>query len=83
MRLSNNLMYQNSINKILQNQNGVANAQERVNTGQKYLSTSEAPAAYRKLCCIPIKYKAIEQYTKNINQLNGPAQNRRKRTARY
>ena len=44
MRLSNNLMYQNSINKILQNQNGVANAQERVNTRQKYLSTSEAPA---------------------------------------
>ncbi len=46
MRLSNNLMYQSSVNKILEGQQGVANAQERVNTGQKYLSTSESPSAY-------------------------------------
>jgi len=45
MRLSNNLMYQNNINKILQNQQGVNKAQEQVTTGQKYLTTSEAPAA--------------------------------------
>ena len=42
MRLSNNLMYQNNINKILQNQQGVNKAQEQVTTGQKYLTTSEA-----------------------------------------
>ena len=35
MRLSNNLMYKNNINKILDNQQGVANAQERVTTGEK------------------------------------------------
>jgi len=71
MRLSNNLMYQNSINKILQNQNGVANAQERVNTGQKYLSTSEAPADISQAMLYTNKIQSNEQYTKNINQLNG------------
>ena len=71
MRLSNNLMYQNSINKILQNQNGVANAQERVNTRQKYLSTSEAPADISQAMLYTNKIQSNEQYTKNINQLNG------------
>ncbi|MBT2150668.1 flagellar hook-associated protein FlgL [Pseudoalteromonas tetraodonis] len=71
MRLSNNLMYQNSINKILQNQNGVANAQERVNTKQKYLSTSEAPAAISQGMLYSNKIQTNEQYTKNINQLTG------------
>lgn len=71
MRLSNNLMYQNSINKILQNQNGVANAQERVNTGQKYLSTSEAPADISQAMLYTNKIQSNVQYTKNINQLNG------------
>ena len=45
MRLSNNLMYQNNIDIILDNQHGVAGAQERVNTGQKYLTVSEGAAA--------------------------------------
>ena len=45
MRLSNNLMYQNNINKILDNQQSVANAQEQVTTDKKYLTTSEAPDA--------------------------------------
>lgn len=64
-------MYQNSINKILQNQNGVANAQERVNTRQKYLSTSEAPADISQAMLYTNKIQSNEQYTKNINQLNG------------
>ncbi|WP_024606226.1 MULTISPECIES: flagellar hook-associated protein FlgL [unclassified Pseudoalteromonas] len=71
MRLSNNLMYQNNINKILDNQQGVANAQERVNTRQKYLSTSEAPAAISQAMLYSNKIQTNEQYTKNINQLNG------------
>lgn len=71
MRLSNNLMYQNNINKILDNQQGVANAQERVNTRQKYLSTSEAPAAISQAMQYSNKIQTNEQYTKNINQLNG------------
>ncbi|MEH6478955.1 MULTISPECIES: flagellar hook-associated protein FlgL [Pseudoalteromonas] len=71
MRLSNNLMYQNNINKILDNQQGVANAQERVTTGEKYLTTSEAPAAISQAMLYSNKIQTNEQYTKNINQLNG------------
>lgn len=70
MRLSNNLMYQNSVNKILEGQQGVANAQERVTTGKKYLSTSESPSAYSQAALYTNKIQTNEQYTKNINQLN-------------
>ncbi|WP_075593856.1 flagellar hook-associated protein FlgL [Pseudoalteromonas sp. PAB 2.2] len=70
MRLSNNLMYQGSINKILDGQQGVANAQERVTTGKKYLSTSESPSAYSQAALYTNKIQTNEQYTKNINQLN-------------
>ncbi|MBG9994177.1 flagellar hook-associated protein FlgL [Pseudoalteromonas sp. NZS127_1] len=71
MRLSNNLMYQNNINKILDNQQGVANAQERVTTGEKYLTTSEAPAAISQGMLYSNKIQTNEQYTKNIAQLSG------------
>ncbi|MBG9997800.1 flagellar hook-associated protein FlgL [Pseudoalteromonas sp. NSLLW24] len=71
MRLSNNLMYQNNINKILDNQQGVANAQERVTTGEKYLTTSEAPAAISQAMLYSNKIQTNEQYTKNIDQLTG------------
>lgn len=71
MRLSNNLMYQNNINKILENQQNVAGAQERVNTGQKYLSTSENPAAISQGMLYTNKIETNEQLTKNINQLKG------------
>ncbi|WP_065978736.1 flagellar hook-associated protein FlgL [Pseudoalteromonas lipolytica] len=71
MRLSNNLMYQSSVNKILEGQQGVANAQERVTTGKKYLSTSESPSAYSQASLYINKIQTNEQHTKNINQLNG------------
>ncbi|BDF95030.1 flagellar hook-associated protein FlgL [Pseudoalteromonas sp. KAN5] len=71
MRLSNNQMYQSNINKILDGQQGVANAQERVTTGKKYLSTSESPSAYSQASLYTNKIQMNEQYTKNINQLNG------------
>ncbi|MEM5513661.1 flagellar hook-associated protein FlgL [Pseudoalteromonas sp. AS84] len=71
MRLSNNLMYQNNINKILDNQQGVVNAQERVTTGEKYLTTSEAPAAISQAMLYSNKIQTNEQYTKNIDQLTG------------
>jgi flagellar hook-associated protein 3 FlgL len=70
MRLSNNLMYQNNINKILDNQQSVANAQEQVTTGKKYLTTSEAPAAISQGMLYSNKIQTNEQYTKNINQLD-------------
>jgi len=71
MRLSNNLMYQNNINKILDNQQSVANAQEQVTTGKKYLTTSEAPAAISQGMLYSNKIQTNEQYTKNIDQLTG------------
>lgn len=71
MRLSNNLLYQTSVNKILENQQSVANAQERVNTRQKYLTTSENAAAYSQAALYSDKIQINEQHTKNINQLNG------------
>jgi len=71
MRLSNNLMYQGSISQILNNQTSVSNAMERVNTGQKYLTASEAPAAISQGMAYTDKIQVNEQYTKNINQLSG------------
>jgi len=71
MRLSNNLMYQNNINKMLENQQGVASAQERVTTGKKYLTASEAPADTSQAMLYSNKIQANEQFTKNINQLSG------------
>lgn len=71
MRLSNNLMYQNNINKILDNQQGVAGALERVTTGQKYLTVSEGPAAISQGMLYSNKIQTNEQHTKNINQLKG------------
>jgi flagellar hook-associated protein 3 FlgL len=71
MRLSNNLMYQSQINKILDNQQGVAGALERANTGQKYLSTSENPAAISQGMLYSNKIQTNEQHSKNIDQLNG------------
>ena len=64
-------MYQNNINKILENQQGVASAQERVNTGKKYLTASEAPAETTQAMLYSNKIQANEQFTKNINQLSG------------
>jgi len=71
MRLSNNLMYQNNINKILDSQQSVANAQEQVTTGKKYLTTSEAPAAISQGMLYSNKIQTNEQHAKNIDQLNG------------
>ena len=70
MRLSNNLMYQSNINKILDNQQRVANAQEQVTTGKKYLTTSEAPAAISQGMLYSNKIQANEQHAKNVDQLN-------------
>ena len=45
MRLSNNLMYQSSLNSILNNQQNVSKAQEQVNTQKRVLTASDDPAA--------------------------------------
>lgn len=55
---------------MLDNQQRVANAQEQVTTGKKYLTTSEAPAAISQGMLYSNKIQANEQHTKNIDQLN-------------
>ncbi|MBH0028562.1 flagellar hook-associated protein FlgL [Pseudoalteromonas sp. SWN29] len=69
MRLSNNLMYQNNINKILENQQGVSRAQEQVNTQKRILSTSDDPSAMSQASLYSDKIQANEQYGKNITML--------------
>ncbi|WMS89961.1 flagellar hook-associated protein FlgL [Pseudoalteromonas sp. HL-AS1] len=69
MRLSNNLMYQNGTDKILENQQRVADAQERVNTGKKYLSSSEAPAIISQAMLFNDKIQINEQHVKNSEML--------------
>ena len=59
-------MYQNNINKILENQQGVASAQERVTSGKKYLTASEAPAETTQAMLYSNKIQANEQYTKTL-----------------
>ncbi|MBQ4831799.1 flagellar hook-associated protein FlgL [Pseudoalteromonas sp. MMG010] len=71
MRLSNNLIYQGSINSILDGQVDVADAQERITSGQQYLSISEAPSEIAQAMLYNDKIETNEQYTKNINLLSG------------
>jgi flagellar hook-associated protein 3 FlgL len=69
MRLSNNLMYQTGTDKILESQQQVADAQERVNTGKKYLSSSEAPAIISQAMLFNDRIQVNEQYVKNSDIL--------------
>lgn len=69
MRLSNNLMFQNSINTILDNQQNVNKAQQQVNTQKRVLSASDDPAATARALLYTDRIQANEQYGKNITML--------------
>jgi len=69
MRLSNNLMYQNSLNSILNNQQNVSKAQEQVNTQKRVLTASDDPAATARALLYTDKIQTNEQYSKNITML--------------
>lgn len=71
MRLSNNQIFQNNIRGVLEGQQHVANAQQRVNTQQKYLSASESPSAINNAMLYSDKIQLNEQHSKNINLLKG------------
>ena len=64
MRLSNNLMYQSSVNKILEGQQGVANAQERVTTGKSIYRPLKARLLTHKQHYILIKFKQTSSILK-------------------
>ncbi|MDQ2043044.1 flagellar hook-associated protein FlgL [Pseudoalteromonas sp. 20-92] len=69
MRLSNNLMYQNSLNSILNNQQSVNKAQEQVNTQKRVLTASDDPSASARALQYTDRIQSNEQYTKNITML--------------
>ncbi len=70
MRLSNNLIYQNGINTILENQSNVSRAQEQVNTQKRVLSAADDPSAVTRAMLYTDKIEVNEQYTKNLNMLS-------------
>jgi len=70
MRLSNNLMYQSSLNSILNNQQNVSKAQEQVNTQKRVLTASDDPAAASRALQYTDRIQSNEQYSKNITMLN-------------
>lgn len=69
MRLSNNQMYQNSLNSILNNQQNVNKAQEQVNTQKRVLTAADDPSATARALLYTDRIQANEQYSKNITML--------------
>lgn len=69
MRLSNNLLYQTSLNSILNNQQNVNKAQEQVNTQKRVLTASDDPAAASRALQYTDRIQSNEQYSKNISML--------------
>ncbi|KPH63880.1 flagellar hook-associated protein FlgL [Pseudoalteromonas sp. NEC-BIFX-2020_002] len=69
MRLSNNLMYQSSVNSILKNQQNVNKAQEQVNTQKRVLTASDDPSATARALLYTDKIQTNEQFSKNITML--------------
>jgi flagellar hook-associated protein 3 FlgL len=74
MRLSNNLIYQNSIDSVLSGQEKLVDSQLRVSSQKKYLSAAENPAAIKQADMLSKKLALNEQYGKNIGFLEGRLQ---------
>ncbi|MFC3031846.1 flagellar hook-associated protein FlgL [Pseudoalteromonas fenneropenaei] len=71
MRLSNNMMYQNSLSSILNNQSEVNKASMQVNTQKRVLSASDDPSATARAMLYSDRIQTNEQYDKNLTMLNG------------
>jgi flagellar hook-associated protein 3 FlgL len=65
MRLSNNMIYQSNISRILDNQQKVAIAQEKVSTQTRILAPSDDPAASAQALLFNEKIVINEQYQTN------------------
>ncbi|WP_462165239.1 flagellar hook-associated protein FlgL, partial [Pseudoalteromonas xiamenensis] len=70
MRLSNNMMYQNSLSSILNNQSEVNKASMQVNTQKRVLSASDDPSATAQAMLYADRIQTNEQYDKNLTMLN-------------
>ncbi|WP_217874743.1 flagellar hook-associated protein FlgL [Pseudoalteromonas shioyasakiensis] len=70
MRISNNMMYKNNLNSILNSQQNVNKAQEQVNTQKRVLTAAEDPSATARALLYNDRIQGNEQFTKNITMLN-------------
>ncbi|MCF6457026.1 flagellar hook-associated protein FlgL [Pseudoalteromonas sp. MMG024] len=71
MRLSNNIMYQNSLDSILSGQEKLVDSQLRVNTQKKVLTAADDPAAMAQANLITKKLELNDQFDKNMSFLRG------------
>ena len=69
MRLSNNMMFKNNLNSILDNQKEVNKAQQQVTTQKRVLSASDDPSAMARALLYGDKIQTNEQYAKNLTML--------------
>jgi flagellar hook-associated protein 3 FlgL len=74
MRLSNNIMYQNNLDKILDNQQKVAIAQEKVSTQTRILTPSDDPAASAQALLFSERIDINDQFQKNNSYLTSKLQ---------
>lgn len=70
MRISNNMMYKNNLNSILNSQQNVNKAQEQVNTQKRVLTAADDPSATARALLYTDRIQGNEQFTKNITMLN-------------
>ena len=70
MRISNNMMYKNNLNSILNSQQNVNKAQEQVNTQKRVLTAADDPSATARALLYSYRIQGNEQFTKNITMLN-------------
>ncbi|MEC8206443.1 MAG: flagellar hook-associated protein FlgL, partial [Pseudomonadota bacterium] len=70
MRISNNMMYKNNLNSILNSQQNVNKAQEQVNTQKRVLTAADDPSATARALLYSDRIQGNEQFTKNITMLN-------------
>ncbi|WP_125563901.1 flagellar hook-associated protein FlgL [Pseudoalteromonas rubra] len=71
MRLSQNMMYQNNLNSILDSQQDVNKAMQQVNTQKRVLTASDDPSAMARALLYTDRIQTNEQYTKNLTMLKG------------
>ena len=69
MRISNNMMYKNNLNSILNSQQNVSKAQEQVNTQKRVLTAADDPSATARALLYSDRIQGNEQYSKNITML--------------
>ncbi|MCF6434672.1 flagellar hook-associated protein FlgL [Pseudoalteromonas sp. MMG022] len=70
MRLSNNLMFRNNLNTILNNQQEVNRAQQQVNTQKRVLTASDDPSAIASSMLYTDKIQSNEQFAKSSSMLS-------------